>query len=79
MDDHIPLKDEFSNDQSDIDIDDKDEEPRFYSAAKGKPINKKKKTFSWKLKWVKVPNSVPGSGPILIRRWVKIKLEKSEN
>ena len=76
--DHIPLKDEFSGDESDIDIDDKhEEEQKVYeiAASKGKKIKKKSKGFVWKNKWVKIPNSIPNSGPILIRRWVKIKLD----
>lgn len=75
---HIPLKDEFSGDESDIDIDLKDEEPKNYTEAvvKGKKIKKKTKNFTWKCRWVKIPNSVPNSGPLLVRRWVKIKLDQ---
>lgn len=82
-DEHIPLKDEFSGDESDIDVDDRDEEQKNYSdgLAKNKKIKKKSKNFTWKCKWIKIPNSVPNSGPIFVRRWVKIKLDQqtSEN
>jgi hypothetical protein len=75
-DDHIPLKDEFSNDQSDIDIDEKDDEIRFYTGSmnKDKKIKKKNKNFIWKNKWIKIPNAIINSGPILMKKWVKIKL-----
>jgi hypothetical protein len=54
---------------------------RFYSTttSKGKKIKKKNKNFIWKNKWVKVPNVVANSGPILMKKWVKIKLDLPES
>ncbi len=78
-DDHIPLKDEFSGDQSDIEIGDKHEDgEKAYEVAahKNKKIKKKNRGFIWKNKWVKIQNSVTNSDPILIRRWVRIKLDE---
>ena len=43
-----------------------------------KKIKKRAKNFTWKLKWVPVPNSVENSKPLFIRRWVKIKLERPQ-
>lgn len=76
-DDHIPLKDQFSVDESDIEIDDKEQEahakpPSQYTL--GKKIKKKSKVFAWKYRWVKIPNAMSPSAPLLIRKWVKVKL-----
>ena len=43
--------------------------------AKIKKIKKRSKNFVWKLKWIPIPNSVPDSHPVFIRKWVKIKVE----
>lgn len=76
--DHIPLKDQFSVDESEIDIDEKEEDLRQHDAtlSKNKKIRKKTKNFIWKFKWIKIPNAIPNSAPIVIRKWVKIKLDQ---
>lgn len=70
----MPMKDEFSGDESEIEMLDKDDD-LLPNDHKHKRISKKPKSYTWKLKWVPVPNSVPNSKPLFIRRWVKIKIE----
>lgn len=77
-DDHIPMKDQFSGDESEIEILDKEEDMVPGEPNKIKKIKKKLKNFTWKLKWVPITNSVPHSDPVFVRRWVKIKVENAE-
>lgn len=72
---HIPMKDQFSGDESEIEILDKEEDILSGQPNKIKKIKKKFKNFTWKLKWVPIPNSVANSDPVFVRRWVKIKVE----
>ena len=68
------MKDEFSGDESEIEILDKDDDLLPGDSRKVKRIKKKAKNFIWKLKWVPISNSVQNSNHIFVRRWVKIKL-----
>ena len=77
-DDHIPMKDEFSGDESEIEILEKEDEMVPGETNKIKKIKKRAKNFTWKLKWVPISNSVENSQPLFIRRWVKIKLERPQ-
>ena len=55
-DDHIPLKDQFSNDESDIDLGEKESENNNgqKEGERTKKIKKKERNFTWKYKWVKI-------------------------
>lgn len=72
---HLPMKDEFSGDESEIDILEKEEDAVQPDGFKIKRIKKKHKNFIWKLKWVPINNSVDRSQPLFVKRWVKIKME----
>ena len=74
-DDHIPLKDEFSNDESDIDLGEKDSENNNADkeGEKTKKIKKKERNFTWQYRWVKIKNAASRSQPLLIKKWVKIR------
>jgi hypothetical protein len=41
---------------------------------KDKKLKKRNKNFIWKYKWIKISNAIHNSGPILMKKWVKIKL-----
>ena len=72
---HLPLKDEFSNDLSDIDFGEKDDEANLMQKEleRQKKIKKKQRLFTWEYRWVRSPNAVSGSAPLYMRKWVKIK------
>lgn len=53
---------------------------RFYPGTmnKDKKLKKRNKNFIWKNKWIKIPNAITNSGPILMKKWVKIKVNVHE-
>lgn len=48
-------------------------------AKSKKAIRKRNKNFVWKYKWIKIPNCITNSPPIIIRKWVRIKIEHQES
>jgi hypothetical protein len=74
----MPLKDEFSSDLSEIDLaeyGDRQEEQQTNQKPDFLKPKKKRimKGYRWKLKWVSQANIVSGSGPIWLKKWVKVK------
>ena len=87
----MPLKDEFSSDLSDIDLNDyadnkQQEEKPEHKLIPRRPKHKKIiKSYRWKFLWVRIvvmqvkqSNIVSGSSPLWVKKWIKVKYTAEE-